>query len=83
MENYPVMSNEVLEFKRANNIALLTINRPAARNAMNQEILLTGDQFDAKSMLDYGFLNYVVKPELVQEKALELAEKIAANGLTN
>jgi enoyl-CoA hydratase len=44
------------------------------------EILLTGDQFEAGKMLDYGFLNYVVPAEQVLDKALELAEKIAGNG---
>jgi enoyl-CoA hydratase len=47
------------------------------------EILLTGEQFTAERMLDYGFLNYVVPAQEVQEvldKAVELAEKIAGNG---
>lgn len=48
--------------------------------ARAMEVLLTGDQFSAESMLEYGFLNYVVPAEKVLEKAFEMAEKIAANG---
>ena len=48
--------------------------------ARAMEVLLTGDQFSAQSMLDYGFLNYVVPENEVLDKALEMAEKIAANG---
>lgn len=44
------------------------------------EILLTGEQFTAERMLDYGFLNYVVPGQEVLDKAVELAEKIAGNG---
>jgi enoyl-CoA hydratase len=44
------------------------------------EILLTGEQFTAERMLDYGFLNYVVPAQEVLDKAVELAEKIAGNG---
>lgn len=44
------------------------------------EILLTGEQFTAERMLDYGFLNYVVPAQQVLDKAVELAEKIAGNG---
>jgi len=39
------------------------------------EILLTGEQFTAERMLDYGFLNYVVPAQEVLDKAVELAEK--------
>lgn len=48
--------------------------------ARAMEVLLTGDQFSAERMLEYGFLNYVVPAEKVLEKAFEMAEKIAANG---
>ena len=48
--------------------------------ARAMEVLLTGDQFAAQSMLEYGFLNYVVPENEVLDKALEMAEKIAANG---
>jgi enoyl-CoA hydratase len=48
--------------------------------ARAMEVLLTGDQFPAQSMLEYGFLNYVVAEGEVLDRALEMAEKIAANG---
>jgi enoyl-CoA hydratase len=48
--------------------------------ARAMEVLLTGEQFPAQSMLEYGFLNYVVNGNEVLDKALEMAEKIAANG---
>ncbi|TDJ28767.1 MAG: crotonase/enoyl-CoA hydratase family protein [Gammaproteobacteria bacterium] len=46
--------------------------------AKAMELLLTGDLISAKEALDYGFLNYVT--EDVIGKAMEIAEKIAANG---
>jgi len=48
--------------------------------AGGMEVLLTGDRFSAQNMLEYGFLNYVVPEDEGLEKALEMAEKIAANG---
>ena len=42
--------------------------------------MLTGDLIDADAALDCGFLNYVVEPDQVLPKAMEIAEKIAANG---
>ncbi|MCZ6644313.1 MAG: enoyl-CoA hydratase-related protein, partial [Gammaproteobacteria bacterium] len=46
--------------------------------AKAMELLLTGDLITAAQALDYGFLNYVT--EDVVGKAMEIAEKIAANG---
>jgi len=48
--------------------------------ARAMEILLTAEPISAKEALDIGFLNYVVPKEQVLPKALEIAEKIAANG---
>ncbi|MCY4040402.1 MAG: enoyl-CoA hydratase-related protein [Gammaproteobacteria bacterium] len=48
--------------------------------AKAMELLLTGDLIDAKAALDCGFLNHVVEPDQVLAKAMEIAEKIAANG---
>jgi enoyl-CoA hydratase len=39
--------------------------------------LLTGDMIDAKSALDFGLANLVVKPEELMAKCLEIAGKIA------
>lgn len=44
------------------------------------ELLLTGDLVSADEALKLGFLNYVVTASLVMNKAMEIAEKIAANG---
>jgi enoyl-CoA hydratase len=44
------------------------------------EILLTAGNFSAKTLLDWGFLNAVVPRPGLMQAALELAEKIAANG---
>lgn len=44
------------------------------------ELLLTGDSITANEALAYGFLNYVVPPAALLEKAMEIAGKIAANG---
>lgn len=44
------------------------------------EILLTAGNFSAKTLFDWGFLNAVVPGTGLMQAALELAEKIAANG---
>jgi enoyl-CoA hydratase len=44
------------------------------------EILLTAGNFSAKTLGDWGFLNAVVPRTGLMQAALELAEKIAANG---
>ncbi len=41
---------------------------------------MIGGSFDARQALEMGLLNYVVPPEELMDKALELAEKLAANG---
>jgi enoyl-CoA hydratase len=48
--------------------------------AKAMELLLTGDLIDAEEALSLGFLNYVVAADQVLPKAMEIAEKIAANG---
>ncbi|MFH1079263.1 MAG: enoyl-CoA hydratase-related protein [Pseudomonadota bacterium] len=44
------------------------------------EILLTADNFSAKTLLEWGFLNRVVPREDLMKTAMEMAEKIAGNG---
>ncbi len=44
------------------------------------EILMIGDTFTAQEALEMGMLNDVVPREQVMPRALELAEKLAANG---
>jgi enoyl-CoA hydratase len=46
--------------------------------AKAMELLLTGDLISAEQALTFGFLNYVTEDFL--DKAMETAEKIAANG---
>ena len=48
--------------------------------AKAMELLLTGDTITSEEALAYGFLNYVVPPDELLPKAMEIAEKIAANG---
>ena len=48
--------------------------------AKAMELMLTGDLMDAQAALECGFLNHVVETDQVLEKAMEIAEKIAANG---
>ncbi len=48
--------------------------------AKAMELLLTGDLISAEEALEYGFLNYIVEPEELMNKSMELAEKLAANG---
>ena len=42
------------------------------------ELLLTGEPIDAERALALGLVNAVVAPEELQDKAFELAEKIAS-----
>lgn len=44
------------------------------------ELLLTGDLIDARTALEWGFLNRVVPAGQVLETAMELATRIARNG---
>jgi enoyl-CoA hydratase len=44
------------------------------------EILLLGDAFDAAKALEIGLVNYVVEPDQVMDKAMDMARRIAANG---
>lgn len=48
--------------------------------AKAMELMLTGDLITAEEALSLGFLNYVVEPQELMPKALEIAEKLAANG---
>ena len=48
--------------------------------AKAMELLFTGDLITAEEALNYGFLNYVVEPTELMNKAIQIAEKLAANG---
>ena len=48
--------------------------------ARAMELLLTGDLITADEALALGFLNYIVEPAELMPKAMEIAEKLAANG---
>jgi len=48
--------------------------------AIAMEVLLTGGKMSAQDMERHGLVNRVVPPDQVLPAALELAEKIAANG---
>lgn len=48
--------------------------------AKAMELLLTGDLISAAEAQAIGFLNYVVPADQIMAKAMEIAEKIAANG---
>jgi enoyl-CoA hydratase len=48
--------------------------------AIAMELLLTGDLLDAATCHRYGFVNHVVPADQVLPKAMEIAERIAANG---
>jgi enoyl-CoA hydratase/3-hydroxyacyl-CoA dehydrogenase len=43
-----------------------------------KEVIFTADHYDAETMADYGFVNEVVDNDELEEKALELAEDLAA-----
>ncbi len=48
--------------------------------AKAMELLLTGDTILSEEAMALGFLNYVVEQDQLMPKAMEIAEKIAANG---
>lgn len=48
--------------------------------AIALELTLTGDPIEARRAHEIGLINYVVSPEKVLESAVELADRIAANG---
>ena len=48
--------------------------------AKAMELLLTGDLITTEEALKCGFLNYVVEPAELMNKAMQVAEKLAANG---
>lgn len=48
--------------------------------AKAMELLLTGDLVTAEEALAMGFLNHVVAPGELMDRAIEIAEKIASNG---
>ena len=41
------------------------------------EMILTGDMIDAQTALNFGLVNHVFAPEELEEKTLEMANKIA------
>ncbi len=55
---------------------LLTKTIGPARSA---EMVLTGDRVEAATALEWGLVNYVVEPDLLLEKAMELAARVAKN----
>ncbi len=48
--------------------------------ALALEMLLTGDPIDAARAAEIGLVNHVVDDGQARDKAIELAERIAANG---
>jgi enoyl-CoA hydratase len=55
--------------------------RAIVGNTRAMEILLTGDPYSAKQLLEWGFLNKVVSnKEKLMEEAMTFAEKLASNG---
>ncbi len=44
------------------------------------EILLTGDNFSAETLYDWGFLNRLTTKDKLMDTTMELAERIASNG---
>ena len=69
----------VLEVEINDHIALVRLNRPVARNALDPEMLLTGKPIDAERALAAGLINYVADADKVVDVAMDLAAAIAAN----
>ncbi len=59
--------------------ALLRLPRVLPRNVAN-ELALTGDPIDAERAYELGLVNHLAEPGQALDMALQLAEKIAANG---
>ena len=68
----------VLEVEINDHIALVRLNRPDARNALDPEMLLTGKPIDAERALAAGLINYVADADKVVDVAMDLAAAIAA-----
>ncbi|AXO98549.1 MULTISPECIES: enoyl-CoA hydratase [Bacillus] len=45
-----------------------------------KELIYTGRRISAQEAKEYGLVEFVVPPHLLEEKAIEIAEKIASNG---
>ena len=48
--------------------------------AVAMEMLLTGERIDARRAYEIGLVSRVVEPDRLMPTAMEIAEKIAANG---
>jgi enoyl-CoA hydratase len=48
--------------------------------ARAMEMLMVGDSFSAQQALEMGLLNYVVRPQELLPKAMDLARRLAENG---
>jgi len=59
--------------------ALLRLPRVLPRNVAN-ELALTGDPIDAERAYELGLVNHLAEPGQALDVALQLAERIAANG---
>ena len=45
---------------------------------IDQQMVMTGDLFDAKTMLEWGFLDEIVNEDAIESHAAELAQKYAS-----
>ena len=45
-----------------------------------KELIYTGRRISAQEAKEYGLVEFVVPANLLEEKAIEIAEKIASNG---
>ena len=85
--------NESVRYERDGPVAWVTIDRPDARNALNEavrtgwlvpprvalELLLTGEPIDATRAREVGLVNRVVPGDELHDAVQELAETVAAN----
>jgi|SRR5829696_7556552 len=79
---------DAVRTERRDAVLLVTIDRPAARNAVNRavaqgvalELALTGDPIDAERAHALGLVNRLAEPGTAVDVALELAAAVARNG---
>ena len=63
-------------FEQRGPIGVLTMNRPEALNALNEQVLR---DLNAARAQELGLVSHVYPPEELMDKAMELAQAIAAN----
>jgi enoyl-CoA hydratase len=66
-------------YAREADLAWITLRRPEALNALNAEMLLTGETIDAEEAWRIGLVNRVVERDRLRSEAERLARSVTAH----